>query len=61
MEEQLTMSENQIEAFAYAIYEDVDKYIDTHTEEYNNWLAYEIVKDAMNECSKNKKMKNKYD
>lgn len=62
MEEDLKMDENQVEAFAYAIYEDVDKYVDTRSKEYNQWLLYEIVVDAINDVSDKKhKMKNKYD
>ena len=62
MEEDLKMSESQVEAFAYAIYEDIDKYVDTKSDEYNQWLLYEIIVDAINEISDEKhKMKNKYD
>lgn len=58
----LKMGKSQIETFAYAIYEDIDKYVDTNSNEYNQWLLYEIVVDAINEVSDGKhRMKNKYD
>ena len=56
----LKMSDSQITTFAYAIFEDIDKYVDTSTEEYNKWLLDEIITDAVKEVTIEKnKMKNK--
>ncbi|MBQ3409670.1 MAG: hypothetical protein IJH12_10785 [Clostridia bacterium] len=44
-----TVNNKQIDMVAYALHKDIGCYVDTNSEEYKNWLLYEIITDALNE------------
>ncbi len=43
------MSEKQVQAFAKAIFADIDSYVDTHREEYEKFLQNEKNLDTQEE------------